>query len=111
MRNHTSLIRAMILGMLLFLFLSPLANASVLRGRLIYSNGAPAAGFAITVYNQELGRSVPAYTDATGMYYLNVPAGPYTLEVWVSRDPRVPPMTYPIQVAEPNTDIPPIRVN
>ena len=54
---------------------------------------------------------MPAYTDATGMYYLNIPAGPYTLEVWVTRDPRVPPMNYPIQVAEPKTDIPPIRVN
>ncbi len=111
MRNHASLTRTLILGTLLFLFLSPFANASTLRGRLIYSNGAPAGGFAVTVYNQALGRSVPAYTDATGMYYLNIPAGPYTLEVWVTRDPRVPPMNYPIQVAEPNTDIPPIRVN
>ena len=32
MRNHASLTRTLILGTLLFLFLSPFANASTLRG-------------------------------------------------------------------------------
>jgi hypothetical protein len=40
------------------------------------------------------------------MYYLQLPAGPYYLEVWLSNTPT----TYPIQVNEPYTDIPPIAV-
>ncbi|MGH9493933.1 MAG: carboxypeptidase-like regulatory domain-containing protein [Candidatus Sulfotelmatobacter sp.] len=99
------------LAILVVFSFSELANASLLRGRLIYSNGVPAGGFAVTVYNQALGRSVPVFTDPTGMYYVNIPAGPYTLEIWVSRDPRVQPMNFSIQVVEPNTDIPPIHVN
>jgi hypothetical protein len=43
------------------------------------------------------------------MYYLEgIPAGTYNLEVWVSRDARVPPMVFTIQVQEPHSDIPPI---
>jgi len=44
------------------------------------------------------------------MYYLGVPAGNYTLEVWTSRDPRVPPLVFQIAVHEPSTDIAPIRI-
>jgi hypothetical protein len=103
-------IRKVVLATLLVVTLSQLASASLLRGRLVYPNGAPAGGFAVTVYSQAMGRSAPVYTDATGMYYLNVPAGPYYLEVWVSRDPRVQPRVYPIQIGEPYTDFPPIVV-
>lgn len=90
------------------------ASAAILRGRLQRrgANGAiyPASGIAFMVYNQALGRSAPTYTGADGMYYPTIPAGGYYLEVWTSRDPRVPPTTYPIRVVEPNTDIPPIFV-
>jgi hypothetical protein len=90
------------------------ASAAILRGRLQRSgpNGAiyPAPGIAVTVYNQDRGRSGASYTGADGMYYLNIPAGDYNLEVWISRDPRVPPTAYSIRVVEPNTDIPPIFV-
>lgn len=99
---------------LLLLAMSQTAIAATVRGRLDRRapNGAiyPAPGIAVTVYRRDLGRSAPSYTGVDGMYYLNVPAGVYALEIWLSRDPRVPPRTYPIQVAEPYTDIPPIFV-
>ena len=87
-----------------------LANAATVRGRLIHgSNGYPAAGVAVTVYNQGVGRSSPAYTGTDGMYYLyNVPPGYYYLEVWIY--PGGAPIVYQIQVAEPYTDIPPTGV-
>ncbi len=94
---------------------STVANAATVRGRLdrVKPNGIryAGAGVAVTVYSQAMGRSNPAYAGPDGMYYLfNVPAGAYYLEVWVSRDPRVPPRVYPISVAEPYSDIPPIVV-
>jgi hypothetical protein len=86
------------------------ARAAVLRGRLErvdqYGRHFPAAGISVTVYRQDMGRSSPSVTDATGMYYLNVPAGGYWLEIWVSNPPRA----YQILVVEPVTDIPPIVV-
>lgn len=95
----------------LTLAVAPRANAALIRGRLdrIAPNGSryPAIGIAVTVYNQQLGRTSPSYTDAGGMYYLNnIPAGSYYLEVWIS----TPATVYPIQVGEPVTDIPPIVV-
>jgi hypothetical protein len=90
------------------------ATAATVRGRLIrYANGGqyPAGGVAVTVYNQYAGRSTLAYTGPDGMYYLySVPAGGFYLEVWTSRDARVPPTVYPVQVGEPYTDIPVIVV-
>jgi len=91
------------------------AAAATVRGRLdrIYPNGArsPAQGVAVTIYNQNLGRTTAAYAGSDGLYYLyNIPTGSYYLEVWTSRDPRVPPTVYQINVGEPYTDIPPIVV-
>ncbi len=94
---------------LLLLALSQTAIAATLRGRLDRRapNGAiyPAPGIAVTVYRRDLGRSSPSYSGADGMYYLNVAAGRYPLEIWISRDPRVRPLVYQIQVKEPYTDI------
>jgi hypothetical protein len=100
---------------LLGVLLSGVAVAATVRGRLdrLYPNGAryPAIGVAVTVYSQAIGRSGAAYTGPDGLYYLyNIPAGTYYLEVWTSRDPRVPPTVYPITVSETSTDIPPIIV-
>ncbi|HXZ33465.1 MAG TPA: hypothetical protein VEH30_14385 [Terriglobales bacterium] len=99
---------------LILLFAGQTVSAAVVRGRLdhTYPNGAryPAAGVAVTIYNPKYGRSSTYYAGPDGMYYLqNVPAGPNYLEVW-TRDPRAAPTVYPIQVAEPYTDIPPIVV-
>lgn len=91
------------------------ASAATVRGRLdrVSPNGAryAATGVAVTIYDQSMGRTTPAYAGSDGFYYLyNIPAGSHYLEVWTSRDPNVPPTVYPINVAEPLTDIPPIVV-
>jgi hypothetical protein len=104
----TSLFRILALVLLLGLG-TGLANASTVRGRLVHANGYPAAGVAVTVFNQQLGRSSPAYAGPDGMYYLyNIPAGYYYLEVWIY--PGGAPVVYQIQVFEPYTDIPQIGV-
>jgi len=98
-----------IIGLLL-LAITSLASAATVRGQLVRvsPNGAraPVPGIAVTVYNQQLGRSAVARTDQSGMYYLQVPQGSYTLEIWTSNPPR----TYSIQVREPYTNIPQIPV-
>ncbi|MGA3055249.1 MAG: carboxypeptidase-like regulatory domain-containing protein [Candidatus Korobacteraceae bacterium] len=108
-RIFSSLRKALIIGVFL-LVITPAASAASLRGQLVrvFPNGAraPAPGITVTVYNQALGRSIAVRTDQNGMYYLQLPAGPYYLEVWLSNTPT----TYPIQVNEPYTDIPPIAV-
>ena len=44
------------------------------------------------------------------MYYIyNVPAGTCYLELWIGGT-RSQPTTYPIQVREPYTDVPPIKL-
>jgi hypothetical protein len=90
---------------------SATANAATVRGRLVHAANqyVAAPGIAVTIYNQYVGRSSPAYTDINGMYYLyNVPAGSYYLELWIY--PGGNPIVYPITVGEPYTDIPQIPV-
>jgi hypothetical protein len=96
-----------VLALLLF---NESASAAALRGRLVHANGNSAAGIVVTVVNQAHGRSAPVRTGADGMYYLQIPAGSYHLEVWINPTPGAQPVVYPIQVSEPYTDIPPIRV-
>lgn len=111
--NRRVVVSWMVLSLAVWIWPNRVGAAAV-RGQLIRiaQNGAriPVAGVAVTVISPNIGRSTPSYTDGNGMYYLGIPAGYYTLEVWISRDPRVPPMTYSIAVAEPNTDIPPIAL-
>lgn len=95
--------------------LSTVALAATVRGRLdrVNPNGVryPAPGVAVTLFNRNSGRSTAAYAGADGLYYLyNVPAGSYYLEVWISRNPSAPPKVFPVSVADPSTDIPPIVV-
>jgi len=108
-RARRSLALVVVLTFLIATLPGP-ASASLLRGRLIrIGPGAaqyPASGVTVTVFRQDIGRSVPSVTDANGMYYLNIPPGVYWLEVWVTNPPRI----YQIQVVEPNTDIPPIAI-
>ena len=96
---------------LVFALCALTAEAAAVRGRLdrrTPEGPQPVAGIAVTVFNQQSGRSYPSYTGTNGMFYLNVPAGAYILEIWISRDPRVRPLRYEIKVWEPNTDLPPI---
>jgi hypothetical protein len=45
------------------------------------------------------------------MYYLhNISPGTYNLEIWISQRPGARPLVYKINVREPLTDIPAIRV-
>jgi hypothetical protein len=90
-------------ALVLTLMFSARVDAANLRGQLLRGR-YPAPGVTVTVFSTRIGRSVAVATDAYGMYYLNVPAGQYSLEVWVSNPPRV----YPINVFEPGTDIPQI---
>jgi hypothetical protein len=86
------------------------AHAALLRGqlnRVVAGNKrVPVAGIVVTVYSAKNGRSPAVTTNASGMYYINVPPGPYSLEVWVTKPPR----SYPIIVKPTTTDIPPITI-
>lgn len=85
------------------------AHASTVRGRLVHANGSPAAGFAVTVYNPQTGRSSPAHTGPDGMFYLyNVRPGSYYLEVWTA--PGGKPVVYQVTVGEPYADVAQIGV-
>jgi hypothetical protein len=93
--------------------LSTVALGATVRGRLdrVYPNGAryPATGVAVTLFNQSLGRTTPAYAGPDGLYYFyNIRPGSYYLEVWTSQNG--PPAVYPINVVEPYTDIGPVIV-
>ncbi len=105
-----------LVGVLVVLGVAASAGAPTVRGRpeRIGPGGAhhPATGIAATISSgQPESRSLPAYTDAQGMYYVyNVPAGEGDLEIWVSRDPQPRPQLYRIHIAEPYTDIQPIIV-
>jgi hypothetical protein len=57
----------------------------------------------------EAKRSTPSLTGADGMYYLsNIPEGDSILEVRTA--PDKPPLSYPIRVKTPYTDVPQIRL-
>jgi hypothetical protein len=83
------------------------ASAATVRGKLVRGQAA-AAGIAVTVQSPQKVRSTPAISGSNGMYYIpNVKAGSYTLEVWVKPNQ---PLTFPIQVKEPESDINPVQV-
>lgn len=84
------------------------ASAATLRGQLVCNNGmAAAVNIAVTVYNPQIGRSVAAFTGADGMYYLNIPPGVYTVEIWLSRQSTTPTFSFQnIFVRELITDLP-----
>jgi Carboxypeptidase regulatory-like domain len=97
----------------LIVVVSGAANAAAVRGRLerrVAPNGniVSVPGVLVTVYNTSLGRSPSSRTDSNGMYFLSVPAGTYTLEIWLSTAPGARPAAYQIQVVEPYTDVQPI---
>ena len=102
--------RKMILVFVMLLAHSALSLAATIRGRLVCNGGqSPAIGIAVTVFNAQIGRSAPFFTGGDGMYYLNgIPAGQYTLEIWLYRQSPTPTNAYHINVFEPMTDIPPI---
>ena len=109
MRTRHLLYRRAIILIILVTFVALSANAARLRGRLERSDKHgryPVQGVYVTAYSKSHGRSVGVKTDTKGMYYLDIPAGTYWLEIWVSSTPKV----YQINVVEPFTDIPPIKL-
>jgi hypothetical protein len=109
--NRGHVVRRLVYVCALVIALSESADAATLRGRLyrVYPNGfqSVAGGIAVTLYSPNMGRTSPATSGPDGMYYLyNIPPGTYNLEIWVSN----PPLVFQVQVQEPYTDIPPIRV-
>lgn len=106
------LVRLMALSAALSSTGSTIALGATVRGQLLCQDGqAPAVGIAITLGNMQTGRSTPAFTGGSGMYYITVPAGQYTLEVWLSKQSKTPTASYPVAVKEPQTDIPRILVS
>lgn len=99
---------------LVLLILSAFTYAGTVRGRLDrrdgYGRTYPAVYVAVTLYNERLGRSAPAYSGTDGMYYIyNVPPGTYYLEIWPYPNQR--PIVYTIYVSnQPVTDIAPIQI-
>jgi hypothetical protein len=80
--------------------------AASVQGQLTCGDGkSPASGIAVTVNNASDGRSSPSFTGGDGMYYFNLKAGTYTLEIWLSRSSSTPSQTETITVTEPSTDI------
>ncbi|HKR01399.1 MAG TPA: hypothetical protein VJT09_12050 [Pyrinomonadaceae bacterium] len=59
---------------------------STIRGKLVRRGKGrtrPASYVGVTVATTDRKtRSVPVYTDAEGMYYIDVPPGQYILEIW-----------------------------
>lgn len=91
---------------------SMIAVAATVRGQLVCQDGkTPATGIAVTLNNAQTGRSSPAFTGGSGMYYLTSPAGQYTLEIWLSKQSKTPTASYPVTVKEPQTDVPRIPVS
>jgi hypothetical protein len=90
------------------------AQDATVRGKLMRQGPAgsyPAVGVQVSVHPAEGGggarTSAPSVTGADGMYYLsNIPVGNYILEVRTA--PNKPPISYPIHVKTPYTDIPQI---
>jgi hypothetical protein len=96
--------RPLVICILIFLSLATASSveAAMVRGKLMFSNGVPAAQIGVRVRTAK-GVSPFAYSGRDGMYYLNaIPAGSYTLEVW-----RNGAMVYhqTIEVHEKITDV------
>ena len=82
-------------------------QAATLRGRIERNAGYPVSYMKVTLKGQT-GESSPVYTGSDGMYYFkNIPAGDYTLEVW---NKKGRPTSYRIQVREPNTQVPVVKI-
>jgi hypothetical protein len=81
-------------------------HAASVQGQLSCADGkSAAAGIAVTVNSPGGGRSAPSFTGGDGMYYFNLKAGTYTLEIWLSKSASAPTQTHSITVTEPSTDV------
>jgi len=87
-------------------------RVATVRGMLETTAGtgakaSPAPGVLVTIENRTY-TSPAVYSGKDGLYYIpNVVPGNYTLKVWA--DPKNP-LSFPISVTGPLTDIPPVIV-
>jgi hypothetical protein len=83
---------------------------AVVRGRLLRM-GYPIPNIRVNLYSSTLGFSGSSFSGIDGMYYLNsIPYGLYYLQVWANMTNPAVPLSYPVQVSWPVTDIPVITL-
>lgn len=91
-------------------------SRTIVRGKLVRKMSVwkkltiPASYVAVTLSVPKTGeRSVPVYTDANGMYYIDIPPGDYILEIWGSEKKVIG--SYKIHVpAKQYFDVAPITI-
>jgi hypothetical protein len=82
-------------------------DAATVRGKIARNAGYPISYMKVSLRGTKVSFS-PIYTGSDGMYYFkNVAAGDYVLEIWNRKDR---PSSYKIQVREPTTEVPLIRI-
>jgi hypothetical protein len=77
------------------------------RGRIVRAGPMapyPAGGVAVTVWNATLGRSAPVFTGPDGMFYMSLPPGLFTFEVWSPYNQVILAQAFPVGL--PQTDVP-----
>lgn len=87
---------------------------ATIRGRLVRLGPAGqyfVPNVRVNVYSPTIGFSNPTFSGIDGMYYLfGIPYGQYYLQVWANPVNGAAPLSYPIQVVAPMTDIPVIQL-
>ena len=92
---------------LVLLLLPALARAANVRGKVERVAGYPAAYMRVTL-NCNGRRTSAVYTGSDGFYFVpKVPAGSCVLEIWNSKNR---PTSFQIEVREPSTQVPTVRL-
>ena len=101
------LARCTIATSLVLLLLPVLAQAAAVRGKVERMAGYPAAYIRVTL-NFAGRRTSAVYTGSDGFYYVpKVQAGRCVLEIWNTKDK---PTSFQIEVREPSTQVPTVRL-
>jgi hypothetical protein len=101
------LARCTIAASLVLLLLPALARAATVRGKVERMAGYPAAYVRVTL-NCAGRRTSSVYTGSDGVYYVpKVQGGRCVLEIWNTRDK---PTSFQIEVREPSTQVPTVRL-
>jgi hypothetical protein len=92
---------------LVLLLLPALAQAATVRGKVERMAGYPAAYVRVTL-NLAGRRTSAVYTGSDGFYYVpKVQAGRCVLEIWNAKDK---PTSFQIEVREPSTQVPTVKL-
>src|SRR6478672_460384 len=101
------LARASTAAFLVLVLLPSLAQAAAVRGKVERMAGYPAAYIRVTL-NCTGRRTSAVYTGSDGVYYVpKVQAGRCILEIWNTKDK---PTSFQIEVREPSTQVPTVRL-